>query len=130
MELIFSPSMTKRQTNAFLELMDTARVLLHSNKSAEQCIVAFSDSGDIVHLLSNPIGDPLHQDGDFFDDLIASSHTFLPFILCLWRDGAPDLPAYQFRTRLRTVDPRNDDSLIFVNTDAGISFRALKTTMR
>lgn len=90
--------MAEGQINTFVMLTDTASALLYaSGNSAQQCITAFTESGDIVHALGNPLDHSLDQYDNFFEELIALPHAYLPFILCVWRDGTIDLPSFGLR---------------------------------
>lgn len=64
------------------------------------------------------------------EKLEKAEDTKVEFLLCLWQEGALDLPSYDFRKMLIGLNPQNTDSAIFVMKGNGPSVIELGITVK
>jgi hypothetical protein len=96
-----------------------------------QAIVLFSKQGkEYSTVLEDACTKEKAEEAAFLERLKASEDTEIACILCMWCDNSIDLPSYDFRKMLSSLNSKNSDTLIFVMTTDGASAIKLSETMK
>ena len=90
-----------------------------------QVICAQSAGGTIYRaLFRNALSAEAEMDR-FFEMLRTADDTTLSLLVCVWANGAVDVPSYAFRKALLALDATNADCRIFLKGEHGYNERTV-----
>lgn len=124
------------QSSAFVfeRLKNIAEELLRStdkNHIYTQAIVLLTETGnEYGAVIENPLTADKKEEKYLISQMADAMDTAVSYILCLWKDGDVDLPSYDFREMIESLDPKNADTSVFVLKDSGYSAVRLENTMK
>ncbi len=100
------------------------------NQYAQAIVVLTANGNKYSAFIGNALSIDKLDEKNFVDKLFNAQDTIISRILCLWQDGAVDIPSLDFRKMLYSLNPTNANAGIFVVTKDGYSVIKLDTTLK
>ena len=119
--------------NVFDKLYSTAiKTLEQSNpqKNTQVIIVFTSKDNEYSTVISNVLSKDGSEEKMLLDVMAESKDTCIRYIMCVWHNGAIDLPSYRFRKMLVEFNPANGDAGIFIKTRDAYGIIKLSNTLK
>ncbi len=98
-----------------------------ADKDGKQILAMLSPDDNAVFMFVNQVDHSKDEEDMLYD--MKREHTQVDRILCMWSNGAVDLPSYHFRKGLLEVNPENKNAQILLMGGNGFSTRTLESTM-
>ena len=96
-----------------------------------QAIVLFSSAGkEYGTVIQDALSQDKTEEEALFDRLRGQNDTEIRYVLCMWQDGAIDIPSISLRRMLCTLNSNNTESKVFVMTRSGIAVILLGITVQ
>ena len=110
----------------FSELLQTAESQLRLHPGADQ-VIAVETSSKKIRWFANILGTDAE---DRFAALLSQqSDSAAALLVCMWADGTIDLPSMHLRRLLLEADPRNEHTLLLLQSDSGPITRTIGWSM-
>ncbi|MGN1002120.1 MAG: hypothetical protein ACI4PC_05065 [Oscillospiraceae bacterium] len=110
----------------FAALWAAAEALLASDSAAEQAVL-LRTAGDALPRLANHsvLSGGTAEEDAFVQSLVDSQDTEIRYLLCLWRDGTPDVPSRHLQLLLRKLHPSNETARLLLRSSGGFVVKEL-----
>jgi hypothetical protein len=78
-----------------------------------QAVVFKTAKGNIYHaVIGNTLADT--ESDTLLKEMRLNCDTHIESIVCCWEDGCVDIPSYELRQKIISLDPKNKDALILL----------------
>ena len=97
-----------------------------------QAVVLLSNTGnEYSTLIKNALSKEKADETAFLEEIKNVNDTEICYVLCMWQaDKCIDIPSFDFRKLLCSLNPKNTEALLFVMTANGVSGIKVSTTMK
>ncbi len=99
----------------FDSLVTTAKDALKFIKPEDmtQAVVFKTSLGNVYHTVIQNTGDDKESD-KLIAKMVKNEDTHITEIVCVWHEGSVDVPAYDLRVKLLSLNPKNKDALVLL----------------
>lgn len=111
-------------------MLESAQKLLRENPDAAQVVMVSTARDQVFHMLNrNFPADMERTEADFCEMLKNRQDTQIIRLLCMWQNGAVDLPSWHLRQLLTQLNPDNQNALVLLNSQDGLCEKPFHTLL-
>lgn len=107
-----------------------AEELVKSDSSAEQCVVVWTEKGNLSYLVNHDIisGNTGEEDA-FLKTLVENKDAKIRYAVCMWRDLTIDMMSHHLLESLIELDSANKETIVILRTAGGIQTKPLQSCL-